>query len=439
MRSTLKLSALLILEGALAAFCLAQEAAPAKPEGTAKTPAKKAAAVGRVKAPPKGAPLKHLKKQKDGHWSPYKAPEYPESTTVHTVAKGDTLSGLASKELGNAFLWPQIWEKNDYVKNPHWIYPGDPLLIGEPKLVDAKASDQAEPDVQEAAHKIILPPDTLREAVPQNLISVQRKEIDLFYNGETENYGTGTISKAKLGFDTFIVGAEDERDIRNLGEGHVVYLNKGMKQNVFPGSRFQITRSGGDVHHPANKHLLGYYYAEVGTLKVILAHDDNAVAQIEMCTRPVFVGDALIPLAEKTKIKKDKAHKFQRFVEDNGKATGNLVFINDACSMAGAGQVVYIDLGKDRVAPGQFCTLYRTEGKFKEGNEFREGSDYMANLKEKEDSEFHRARNNAVSARKLPRIILGELVVLETGEQFSKAKVVESVDSIPVGCSLQVQ
>ena len=42
-------------------------------------------------------------------------------------------------------------------------------------------------------------------------------------------------------------------------------------------------------------------------------------------SRPVFIGDALLPFVEKQWLKVDKEHKFQRFVGDNGKATANIV------------------------------------------------------------------------------------------------------------------
>jgi len=90
----------------------------------------------KMKIPPKGKPYKTLTKQKDGHWTAYTAPSFSKGAKVHIVKKGDTLWDIAARYLHNAYLWPQIWEKNQYIKNPHWIYPGDPILIEQPKLVE---------------------------------------------------------------------------------------------------------------------------------------------------------------------------------------------------------------------------------------------------------------------------------------------------------------
>ena len=49
---------------------------------------------------------------------------------MHVIVPGDTLWAIAGKYLGNSYLWPQIWEKNTYILDAHWIYPGDPLVLG---------------------------------------------------------------------------------------------------------------------------------------------------------------------------------------------------------------------------------------------------------------------------------------------------------------------
>ena len=64
------------------------------------------------------------------HWTAWNPPAPGATDQVHVVAKGDTLWQLAAKYYGNAYLWPQIWEKNQFIKDAHWIYPGDPLVLG---------------------------------------------------------------------------------------------------------------------------------------------------------------------------------------------------------------------------------------------------------------------------------------------------------------------
>jgi LysM repeat protein len=48
----------------------------------------------------------------------------------HTVKRGDTLWDIARAYLKDPFRWPDVFHANtDIVKNPHWIYPGQVLVI----------------------------------------------------------------------------------------------------------------------------------------------------------------------------------------------------------------------------------------------------------------------------------------------------------------------
>src|SRR5262245_38068990 len=64
-----------------------------------------------------------------GYWTAWDPPTPPEGAKVPIVVPGDTLWDLAAANLGNPYLWPQIWEKNQYIRDAHWIYPGDPIVI----------------------------------------------------------------------------------------------------------------------------------------------------------------------------------------------------------------------------------------------------------------------------------------------------------------------
>jgi nucleoid-associated protein YgaU len=56
--------------------------------------------------------------------------ETTEEPVFHTVAKGDTLSAIAKKTLGNANRYNEIFEANKpMLKHPDKIYPGQMLRI----------------------------------------------------------------------------------------------------------------------------------------------------------------------------------------------------------------------------------------------------------------------------------------------------------------------
>jgi nucleoid-associated protein YgaU len=60
-------------------------------------------------------------------------PSQASRTTTYTVVKGDSLSKIAKKLLGDAQAWPRIFEANrSIISDPDLIQPGQVLTIPAP-------------------------------------------------------------------------------------------------------------------------------------------------------------------------------------------------------------------------------------------------------------------------------------------------------------------
>src|SRR5258705_3122125 len=57
----------------------------------------------------------------------------------YVVTRGDTLWGIAKVFLRDPWFWPEIWQVNPQIQNPHRIYPGDTLRLvfvdGQPQIL----------------------------------------------------------------------------------------------------------------------------------------------------------------------------------------------------------------------------------------------------------------------------------------------------------------
>lgn len=47
------------------------------------------------------------------------------SPDYYLIQEGDTLWDISTRFLNDPYAWPELWSYNEYITNPHWIYPGN--------------------------------------------------------------------------------------------------------------------------------------------------------------------------------------------------------------------------------------------------------------------------------------------------------------------------
>ncbi|WP_183960697.1 LysM peptidoglycan-binding domain-containing protein [Chiayiivirga flava] len=133
---------------------------------------------------------------------------------TYTVQRGDTLWDISARFLNEPWLWPEIWQANPQVENPHLIYPGDVLSLaylgGRSTLV--KKQPQIRRD------------ETPINAVPLGDVEAFLKKAHVFDGDEYKDL-------------PYVVGLEESR--LRVAEGQVAYVRGG---DFAPGQRVAVLR-----------------------------------------------------------------------------------------------------------------------------------------------------------------------------------------------------
>jgi len=188
---------------------------------------------------------------------------------AYEVKRGDCLHRIANRYYEDPSLWREIWTYNKYIKNPHWIFPGDDLVI---------------PTYQKAE---------VSEEMPQGELVVKLEEVKPGFEYERDVF----IAPLDFEFDGYIAGVKEKKFMTAYGD--VVFIDLGKNQQVKPKTRFIIYREGEEVVHPITGEILGIIIEKIGVLEVTSdIQEDSSTAVIRDSRKPIEIGDP-IKLQEK--------------------------------------------------------------------------------------------------------------------------------------------
>lgn len=359
-------------------------------------------------------PPRPLHKATDGHWTPYEQPtDVPADAELYVIQPGDTLWALAKKFLGDPYLWPQLWEKNKYIRDAHWIYPGDTLVVGVKKAGDAGAEGGA--GAQEGAA-----PGTGEPAAGGEGGAAEAAPPDAEGAGAGSGEVMETLSPAGTEDDVYCFGYIDEEETKpnfvissgervetqeDFAAGDIVYLSGGEAEGVKGGQEFFAVRAVRQLRHPGTRAELGLMLRYVGHLRVLCTQDHTATAEVLTSCDSVPLGAWVVPF-EPLPIPMISISAPLNFCDPaSTKATGYIIYAKDDWPDFGMDHMVMIDLGEaDQVSPGTILTIFR---------------------------------DNPVEGA--PRLLLGEMAVMVTGQHWASARIFRSTDFIHTGDRVEVK
>jgi hypothetical protein len=227
------------------------------------------------------------------HWSRYQYPEtIPDGATYYIVVKGDTLWDISRRFLRNPYLWPQIWDRNRYITDAHWIYPGDPLIIPDIAVVTDRAGEGdttglGEEGLPREAEPTGSTADALIPAIDETALQCSHYVVD---DREDESL--------------HLAGAEDGATKNAFGDRDILYLNKGSNSGVKAGDVYSLHHVAYKVKHPDTNREIGTKIETTGWARVILVQENTATVRIEQACLDIHIGDYLKPF--------DAAHRAPR-------------------------------------------------------------------------------------------------------------------------------
>jgi hypothetical protein len=177
----------------------------------------------------------------------------------HIVKKGDTLWGITGEHFEDPRAWPEVWSYNPQLQNPHWIYPGDQLRLGQPVVADATTGSIRGGTLGTGVvgRTMLVPPET-----------VFLRELGYIDDPDRDVWGQ-------------VVGAREERQL--LADDNHIYMILRPGVDVQVGQQMTIFQSSREPPAPAGaRRPPGDIVAFKGTVRIDAWDAEHRMAKGEL-------------------------------------------------------------------------------------------------------------------------------------------------------------
>ena len=264
-------------------------------------------------------------------------PRHPDR---YEVQVGDTLWDIASMFLQDPWYWPEIWQINPQVENPHLIFPGDILsltyLEGQPLVqVERGGEERGGGGVERLSPRVREEP--LQEAIP----TIPFETLRAFLSRPA------VLERSQLGALPYVMA---HREGLMGASGDDVYVRG---TDAPAGSVFNLVHLGNELVDPDDQTVIGYEGLYVGQASVSRPGDPTTVTLSESA-REAVVGDYLIEDDGLAPV-----NFFPRAPE--GQVEGRIISVIDGLSLVGQYQAAVINRGAVHgLEPGHVLGIFRT-------------------------------------------------------------------------------
>jgi hypothetical protein len=345
---------------------------------------------------------------------------------TYVVKKGDTLWDISGRFLKRPWLWPEIWQANPQIQNPHLIYPGDVISLAYLDRVAVQEGPRAESPVT---------------GVPLSEVEPFLKNLRVMDSFDQLPY---------------VVSLEEDR-LRSVA-GHAVYV-KGLA-GAKPGQRYAVIRPTvlfsrldraqccdiffkedldyrgrrvfadyenmwtSAITPDQGQEQLGYELAQVTTASLVRVEGGGIEAStlvVDEEGKEVRIGDRLIPVEAQPYDLQFFPHPPKQQFE-YGRA--RVIAVSDLLSHGGPRDVIALSVGaRDGVDNGTVFSIWRV------GSNTPDRVQYGLNRSEDLFGEAARVR--------LPDEFSGHVMVFRTFDKVSYGLIMDGIKPTAIGYELK--
>jgi hypothetical protein len=244
----------------------------------------------------------------------------------------------------------------------------------------------------------------------------------------------GSIQGSNAPMDVYIAGVEQEGPMTHATRGQVLYLNGPKVSSLQTGIVQRVIRPEGKVHDPLTGEALGTYYKDLGTIQIEAVEQGSATARVLLSCQEMLKGDLVIPAMAKPEVEfSGSMSNALTPVSRNGLVSTIVLGKNDAQEL-GAGHFCFIGLGgREGVKVGDRFTVFRPNPAFNARDLEVSGSGAGSTYSPERGWNYRNRVKGLLGNRKLPPRVLGDIIIVETGDGASTGKIVNSLSEIHLG------
>jgi hypothetical protein len=259
----------------------------------------------------------------------------PNAPDSYVVKRGDTLWGIAKVFLRDPWFWPEIWQVNPQVQNPHLIYPGDTLRLvyiqGRPTILLQRG------DAARVAPRVRSEPlDSAVTAIPYATVAAFMSKPSV-------------LAKEQIKDAPYVLATRDLHVV--MADGDTLYA-RGFTGPVELGTHYNVVRVGDALRDPDDNRIVGYDGVFTGAGHITRGGDPATLIMTESARETeagdkLFAGGVDVPLDFIPSAPKVKTN-------------GRIMAVSNGVTIIGQYEVVVINRGAaDGLAPGNVLAVFQ--------------------------------------------------------------------------------